>query len=82
MATATTTKDYTDVELYAVLKLAKTQTVTFAVADIPPAALTTLGQAYLNLVLAKTNEYPFGRALRKFADEQVVLIKAAIAALP
>lgn len=80
MANATATKVYTDVELYAVLKLAKTQKVDFAVADIPTAALTALGQAYLDLVLAKNTAFPFGRSLYQFADAQVKLVKAAIAA--
>lgn len=75
---ATATKNYTSGELYNVLKLAKVHTVDFEQADIPVDALTALGQGYLDLVLAKTTAFPFGRALQQFADAQIPLIKQAI----
>lgn len=77
---ATATKVYTNDELLAVLKLAKTEKVDFIAADIPTAAATALAQAYLNLVLAKNTAYPFGRVLQQFANAQVPVIKAAIIA--
>lgn len=77
---ASVTKTYTNDELFAVLKLSKTQKVTFTAAQIPTAAANTLAQAYLDLVLARNTAYPFGRALQQFANTQVPIIKAAIAA--
>lgn len=77
---ADATKTYTNAELLEVLKLAKTETVDFVAADIPALAATTLAQAYLDLVLARNIGYPFGRALQQFANVQVPIIKAAIAA--
>lgn len=80
MANATATKVYSDAELMAVLHLGKTEKVDFVAADIPTAALTALGQAYLNLVLAKNTAFPFGRSLQQFADAQIKVVRAAIAA--
>ena len=77
---ATATKVYSNAELLEVLKLGKTETVTFTAAQIPAPQATTMAQAYLDLIIARNTAYPFGRVLQKFADAQIILIKAAIAA--
>lgn len=77
---ASATKTFTNAELLAVCLLAKTESVDFTAAEIPTAAANTMAQAYLDLILAKDTSFPFGRKLQQFANAQVVLIKAAIAA--
>lgn len=77
---ATASKVYTNEELFAVLQLGKNEKTNFTAAQIPAPQATTMAQAYLDLQIARTTAYPFGRALQKFADAQIILIKAAIAA--
>lgn len=77
---ASATKTYTNDELLAICKLAKTETVNFTAVQIPTAAANTMAQAYLDLILANNNAFPLGRKLQQFANAQVVLIKAAIVA--
>lgn len=74
------TKTFTNAELLAICKLAKTETVTFTAVQIPAGSVTTMSQAYLDLLLANDTAFPLGRKLQQFANAQVVLIKAAIAA--
>lgn len=77
---ASATKTYTNDQLFAVLTLGKTQKPNFTAAQIPVASATTMAQAYLDLQIAKDTSFPFGRSLQQFADAQIKLIKAAIAA--
>lgn len=74
--------EYTKEELFAVLQLTTTEVIDFVAVDIPDAAATALAEAYLDIVVARTAlDWPVGRTLRKFANEQVPVIKAAIAAV-
>jgi len=77
---ASATKTFTSAELLAICNLAKTETVDFTAAEIPVPEADAMAQAYLDLILAKDTSFPFGRKLQQFANAQVVLIKAAIAA--
>lgn len=76
MATATTT--VTDAQLQAVLALATTDKVNFLWENVPAPAVDALAQAYLNLMLAKHSTFePFGRQLRRFANTQIAILRAA-----
>lgn len=78
---ATATIAYTADQLHGILKMSTKHTVPFTAVEIPAGALTTLAQAYLDLLLTKNDSFePLGGQLRRFANAQVPVIKAAILA--
>lgn len=80
---ATGSVDFTKVELFAVLNLrSTTEVIDFVAADIPDVNATAMAEAYLDMLLARGADFePLGRKLRRFANVQLPIIKAAIAAL-